>query len=220
MSPAEPLAIPVHEEVGASALSAGPPSLADFRALLCRLTAQQRSIAAMKQQARPKLLCWSTALHRQVHEPCMHPMTGMLSSLLPAWSVVQHLPGGSMPGSQVRAAILKAQDTVGTLRLALARLQAALAPAPQRLLAELHKRLPALAAMRYERLSESIHSATAWLRQRPASTEEAVERLTFLVELQVVSAPGIRVAHFTCTTSTYVVPIQTRSTQKIYSVFV
>lgn len=81
--------------------------------------------------------------------------------------------------------ISAAQDTVGTLRLALARLQAALAPAPQRLLAELHKRLPALAAVRYERMSESIHSATAWLRQRPASTEEAVERLAFLVKLQV-----------------------------------
>ena len=75
---------------------------------------------------------------------------------------------------------------MGTLRLGLARLQAALAPAPQRLLTELHKRLPALAAMRYERLSESIHSATSWLRRRPASTEEAVERLTFLVELQVM----------------------------------
>ena len=77
---------------------------------------------------------------------------------------------------------------MGALQLGLARLQAALAPAPQRLLAQLHERLPALAAVRYERLSESIHSATAWLRQRPASTEEAVERLSFLVELQVIPA--------------------------------
>ena len=101
-----------------------------------------------------------------------------------------------MLGSQVRPAVSGAQDTVGTLLLALARLQAALAPAPQRLLAELHKRLPALAAVRYERLSESIHSAAAWLRQRPASTEEAVERLTFLVELQVALRARQWVLHF------------------------
>ena len=104
-----------------------------------------------------------------------------------------------MPGSQVRLTASGAQDTVGTLRLALARLQAALAPAPQRLLVELHKRLPALATVRYERLSESIHSATAWLRQRPASTEEAVERLTFLMELQVV----LRARQWRCTCHTH-----------------
>ena len=56
--PAEAMAIAVHEEIGASALSAGPPSLAGFRTLICRLTAQQRSIAAMKKQARPQLLWW------------------------------------------------------------------------------------------------------------------------------------------------------------------
>lgn len=50
--PADSLAVAALSAGGVSALSAGPPSLAGFRALICCLTAQQRSIAAMKKQAR------------------------------------------------------------------------------------------------------------------------------------------------------------------------
>ena len=48
--PADSLAIAAHDAGGA--LPVSPASLVDFRALICRLTAQQRSIAAMKKQAR------------------------------------------------------------------------------------------------------------------------------------------------------------------------
>ena len=78
------------------------------------------------------------------------------------------------------------QEDVGTLRVGASQLQTALLPCPQRLMAELHKRLPALADLRYNHLSETIHSATSWLLRRPSSIEEAVERLSFLADLQVM----------------------------------
>lgn len=80
----------------------------------------------------------------------------------------------------------RTQKNVGTLRVGAARLQAVLLPVPQQLMAELHDRLPALAAARYNALSETIHEAASQLLRRPLAVDEAVERLSFLADLQVL----------------------------------
>lgn len=146
---------------GPATLSPALPSLADFRTLLTHLTEQQDSIAQLKIKARPQ--------DRQ--------LINVVSVYLANTSNVAALHG-----------IALAQDDVGTLRVGAARLQAALLPTPQRLMAQLHERLPALAAIRYTQLSNAIHTATSRLLQRPASIDDAVERLSFLTDLQVPRA--------------------------------
>ncbi len=79
-----------------------------------------------------------------------------------------------------------AQMDIGTLRVGAAQLQAALLPVPRRLMAELHERLPAMAAVRYSALSDAIHEAASRLLRRPAAVDEAVERLSFLADVQVL----------------------------------
>ena len=88
---ADSLAVAAHAAGGASALTAGPPSLADLRSLICRLTAQQRRIAAMKKQARsPQPLCWSAVVHRQA---CVRSSRHCVHVLLACQRRSRHLHG-------------------------------------------------------------------------------------------------------------------------------